>query len=599
MQRRYHNFTYMKRRASTRFFSTHRIRKSIHFRLYLLSSLLISLMVSLALIILIGECQRNINVVSNQSFQCAEIYLTQLEYTLQALKDSSFFLVEYSINNDADILASLNSANFKDDLMNKQDIYSLSSSLIRKPYQSAYYLYDLEGNGLCIDQGKLSKTYTECHIQGYPDWYHHVSELPLGTVSIYGPKDFKESGYSTYDNNSICAVRGIVSPITWKTIGVSVSVVSLNHMVNTFYQNSTSVDQEFAVYQSGTLLFGIGDWDETFTSDAGRHSIHYSLSHSGLLLENSVNHGENLCIVIRTPLSTVISFPYIICFFIVITIILLGFIFLIQRLNKDTLNSLQALVNACNSFVDNVVPTLQTDLLPKELQEVFMSFNSMSEKINILIHDVLLKNIEQKNIELQLLRTQINPHYLYNTLEIMHMTAYSNHDFTVSAMAEALGKNLQYGLRGTNHMVPLKEEIDQLHNYLSLVNYHYQERLQVNIYIDQPLYECLVLKLIFQPLIENSLLHGLVDDKPLNIDILGYLENDYIYFSISDDGKGIEPDKLTAILSQLENQDTDKIGIYNLNRRLKLAYEKNASLTIHSHPGQGTEIIIYFPFTLP
>ncbi len=129
-----------------------------------------------------------------------------------------------------------------------------------------------------------------------------------------------------------------------------------------------------------------------------------------------------------------------------------------------------------------------------------------------------------KNIELQLLRTQINPHYLYNTLEIMHMTAYSNHDFTVSAMAEALGKNLQYGLRGTNHMVPLKEEIDQLHNYLSLVNYHYQERLQVNIYIDQPLYECLVLKLIFQPLIENSLLHGLVDDKPLNIDILGYLE---------------------------------------------------------------------------
>ncbi len=151
-------------------------------------------------------------------------------------------------------LASLNSANFKDDLMNKQDNYSLSSSLIRKPYQSAYYLYDLEGNGLCIDQGKLSKTYTECHIQGYPDWYHHVSELPLGTVSIYGPKDFKESGYSTYDNNSICAVRGIVSPITWKTIGVSVSVVSLNHMVNTFYQNSTSVDQEFAVYQSGTFV---------------------------------------------------------------------------------------------------------------------------------------------------------------------------------------------------------------------------------------------------------------------------------------------------------------------------------------------------------
>ena len=106
-------------------------------------------------------------------------------------------------------------------------------------------------------------------------------------------------------------------------------------------------------------------------------------------------------------------------------------------------------ITTCNAFETDYVPTLPALSLPLEFHEVLLSFNHMSDKINTLIHEILIKDLEKRETELQLLRTQINPHYLYNTLEVIHLAAYKNNDLQVAAMAELLGKNLQYGLRGT------------------------------------------------------------------------------------------------------------------------------------------------------
>lgn len=121
-----------------------------------------------------------------------------------------------------------------------------------------------------------------------------------------------------------------------------------------------------------------------------------------------------------------------------------------------------------------------------------------------MIHEVFVKQQEKQETELQLLRTQINPHYLYNTLEIMHMKAYMCQDYETATMAELLGQNLQYGLRNTTKEVPLEEEIHQLNIYRAILAYQYNERIQFNICIDRELYSCHVLKLVFQPIVENA-----------------------------------------------------------------------------------------------
>ena len=161
------------------------------------------------------------------------------------------------------------------------------------------------------------------------------------------------------------------------------------------------------------------------------------------------------------------------------------------------------MIEACNRFELEHATVVSCANLPMELQTLFTSFNHMSERITFLVHEVLMKQQEQQETELQLLRTQINPHYLYNTLEIMHMKAYAHGDYDVSTMAELLGQNLQYGLRNTTKEVLLKEELHQMDIYLSILSYQYKDRIRTNICIEQDLMDCHIIKLVFQMCIRD------------------------------------------------------------------------------------------------
>ena len=142
-----------------------------------------------------------------------------------------------------------------------------------------------------------------------------------------------------------------------------------------------------------------------------------------------------------------------------IGMILGGIIFMIFQMVGRILKALNRLIEACNHFELGHINKVSKEGLPEEFQTLVSSFNKMSKRIDLLIHEVFVKQQEKQETELQLLRTQINPHYLYNTLEIMHMKAYMCQDYETATMAELLGQNLQYGLRNTTKEVPLEEEI--------------------------------------------------------------------------------------------------------------------------------------------
>lgn len=573
---------------------SHRLA-SIRFRLHFLLFLLASIMLGLVLSLTTSDILRSLNSVYSQTFHTAESYLTSVSYTISALENASLYLVSYSLYNDSSILEPLSSRSFENSFLYKSQLHSLYSSYLQDKPLDFVAIYDMQGCGIYVDI--TSPTYSDCYIREQPEWYTSVAEKPFGAVTLYDSDSFSGSGCISENSFALCAVRGITDTVHWKTVGAAVAGVSASTMNSAFYQTSSLPDQQAAVYLNGELVFSTSDGLPAFPRSAPAPGRQLSFSGRKPALNYTVSDGETLTVMVRTPLSGSSGlYPNLPLIFTVFLILLL-FLLVIWQLIRDTLHSLQLLTDACNAFANNTIPSIPSREFPEELHDVFHAFNQMSHRVNSLIHDVLIKNMEKKDTELQLLRTQINPHYLYNTLEIIHMTAYMKQDYQVASMAECLGKNLQYGLRNTISEVSIADELKQLDVYLTLIRYQYGPRLSVNIFIESQLYDCRILKLIFQPVVENSILHGFEDsDQTLNIDIFGYEEDGSICFKISDNGKGINEAELKKIQNDLKNYAPNRIGIFNLHRRIQLSYGSEYGLDIDSIEHQQTVVTIRLPF---
>ena len=266
-----------------------------------------------------------------------------------------------------------------------------------------------------------------------------------------------------------------------------------------------------------------------------------------------------------------------------IGMILGGIIFMIFQMVGRILKALNRLIEACNHFELGHINKVSKEGLPKEFQTLVSSFNKMSKRIDLLIHEVFVKQQEKQETELQLLRTQINPHYLYNTLEIMHMKAYMFQDYETATMAELLGQNLQYGLRNTTKEVPLEEEIHQLNIYRAILAYQYNERIQFNICIDRELYSCHVLKLVFQPIVENAVIHGIEPSEvPCKLSVEAERHGNSLYILIEDDGVGFKEEELNS---------PESIGIKNVENRISL-WGPDIRLYIYRIDGRTIQVLI-------
>jgi two-component system sensor histidine kinase YesM len=176
------------------------------------------------------------------------------------------------------------------------------------------------------------------------------------------------------------------------------------------------------------------------------------------------------------------------------------------------------------------------------------------------------------------------------------LAAYKNGDFHVAEMAELLGKNLQYGLRGTTKEVTLREELEQLDVYLSILSHQYKDRILFNKVLSPELLDCRTIKLIFQPMVENSILHGFDNTKQhMIIDILGYKKDSQMILCVSDNGCGMPPQELKKVQQELLNPASQSIGIRNVSRRIQLTYGSEYGLSIDSIEGQGSTVIVTLP----
>ncbi|MDO6354601.1 histidine kinase [Caloramator sp. CAR-1] len=255
-----------------------------------------------------------------------------------------------------------------------------------------------------------------------------------------------------------------------------------------------------------------------------------------------------------------------------------------------------------------------------EIGELAHHIRRLLVKINELITDAVNKKIVSKEAELRALRTQIDSHFLYNTLENIKMLAEIEGQFEISDALTSLGKMMRYNMKWASEYVTLREEIDHIKNYTSLMNIRFDNKIKLIINIDSYLLEQEVLKLSIQPIIENSISHGIKDklDKELGIiEIKASIDGNTMIIEITDNGKGMSPEEVEKLnykinledeefnknlLNKYEGQETVKrgngIGLRIVNQRIKLYYGDDYGLQISSKKGEYTKVILKLPYLI-
>ncbi len=230
-------------------------------------------------------------------------------------------------------------------------------------------------------------------------------------------------------------------------------------------------------------------------------------------------------------------------------------------------------------------------------------FNLMNASILKLVETNKIKEEEVRINEMKILRAQINPHFIYNTLNVIRWMAIIQDAKNIEDCVSALSDFLHPIFKSINFIVTLEEEIKYIDCYIKIMNYRFGDRYKVRYNIADELKGNLVLRFILQPIVENSIAHGLSNRNNGLITIRSYIESEYIWITVKDDGIGIDKDELDALNENFKNvnlhnsHSVSSIGLDNVNRRIKLHYGNEYGLSIKSIKNSGTCVYMKFPLT--
>lgn len=236
-----------------------------------------------------------------------------------------------------------------------------------------------------------------------------------------------------------------------------------------------------------------------------------------------------------------------------------------------------------------------------EIRSLSENFNSMVSHIDQLIKRTYVAELSEKDAKLAALEAQLNPHFLYNTLQAISTEALVNDQPQIHRMITSLASNLRYTIK-SDTLVPLKREMSYVNDYIFLQKIRMDEALEFHSDIDPATEDCLIPKISIQTLVENSIIHGKSDkDDAIIVTVSSQYHDNNVIITVRDNGCGIAPEQLEKLHADFDLQkNTGKnggIGLANLHSRIGLLYDKPASMEIHTRKAAYTEIILTLPAT--
>ncbi len=266
----------------------------------------------------------------------------------------------------------------------------------------------------------------------------------------------------------------------------------------------------------------------------------------------------------------------------VIAIVAFVFSFL---LSETLSNPIVRLRKMAAEWTSGLIQPSETDDPTDEIGAIGQTFQKITGENKVLNEELIRSQLKKREAELRALQAQIKPHFLYNTLDSMYWMASLENNHEVAKMAVALSETFKLSLNNGNDMIPVSKELEHIKHYLTIQNFRFNHRFVYVEEVDSRLLDKEILKLLLQPLVENSIYHGLEPKVGKGTIILtGRFEDEWIIFTVRDDGVGI------ADLDRTRNG----YGMQNVRERLYLCYGEDSELTVHSKVNEGTCVEIRF-----
>lgn len=253
----------------------------------------------------------------------------------------------------------------------------------------------------------------------------------------------------------------------------------------------------------------------------------------------------------------------------------------------------------------NVIYHNEIGVLGGNLNQMLDDIDTLSQEIQITQKQKYEIEIAKNQMEISAFRNQINPHFLYNTLECIRAMAFYYKVQDIAEISASLSNMFRYAVKG-NDFVTIRDEIAHVKEYAKIIEFRFMGRMQITIEADEDILEMTTLKMLLQPIVENAVFHGLekkIDNGIIQIK-MQKIDQKHIQYEIQDNGYGMDDERLEKLVHRLRQFDTAGqserdvnygIGLSNINRRMKLFYGYEAEMTIESALHVGTTVTITFP----
>lgn len=455
------------------------------------------------------------------------------------------------------------------------------------------------------------KIYDESGKILYTNMYNQQKEIAsefMRNLESSGRKISYTLKRDRFDNVTIVIGMPLFSPVEYSKIIGYITVDIENNQLEKYYSDWQKTGLEMLIADKRNMILShpnplkigkVFDSNEKMLQDDGSNVHAYSTEITGLnwVFISKYNYSD-----IQKQVNQLFISDLYLLFFIILMLLIFAY-WISKRMHRPIgqLNELVRTFDLKGSHRD-VIERLSGI---EEVDSLTKNFNQMMERIEELIHERIITNqeriqlkYEKRELQLNALQSQINPHFLYNTLDNLIFLVEANETDRATEMIASLSRFFRFITNREQFMITLREELTYTKTYVKIMSYRF-DNFECIWDVDENVLNHKTVKLIMQPVIENAIHHGARKTKDLvTIHISCKLKEDEIHIVVEDNAVGIGEKDLSIIKSHLASSSLDKAGIYNVNGRIRLHFGEKYGLSIASVRGEGTKVTIVFPAAL-
>lgn len=285
-----------------------------------------------------------------------------------------------------------------------------------------------------------------------------------------------------------------------------------------------------------------------------------------------------------------------------IALLTLGAIWVIGRLIRQFYRPINTVVNTMGAVeegrLDMRIDTQRLRESDPDSRKLAEGFNSMMDKINLLMVQVKEEQHQMEQIRFNALQSQIKPHFLYNALECIHWQAVADKNKKISVLVKALAQYYRICLSKGKEIIPLSLELEHVKAYMTIQQMRYGDIIEMELFVPERLKEIQIPKMTLQPLVENSIYHGIrvKEGKKGKVEIAAQTEGKNVWLTVSDSGTGMEKEEIMEMNRSLSiHDDSFGYGVRNVNKRIELLFGRPYGLKFEANDKGGVRVIICLP----